>query len=42
MWLDSGLEVFWRKGEKSLLNDEEFLGRTGWGNWVDLSLLYDR
>ena len=39
MWLDLGLEVFWRKGEKSLLNVEEFLGGTGGGNWVDFSTL---
>ena len=31
MWLDLGLEVFWRKGEKSLLNVKEFLGGTGGG-----------
>ena len=37
MWLDLGLEVFWRKWEKSLLNVVEFLGGTGGGNWVDLS-----
>ena len=37
MWLDLGLGVFWRKGENSLLNVEEFLGGSGGGNWVDLS-----
>ena len=39
MWLNLGPEVFWRKGGKSLLNIEEFLGETGGGNWVDLSTL---
>ena len=39
MWLDLGLEVFLRKGEKSVLDVEEFLGGTGAGNWVDLSTL---
>ena len=39
MWLDLGLEVFWRRGEKCLLNFEEFLGVTVGGNWVDLSIL---
>ena len=38
MWLDSGLGVFWRKGENSPLNCEEFLGGSGGGNWVDLSI----
>ena len=37
MWLDLGLGLFWRKGEKSLLNFEEFHRGTGGGNWVDLS-----
>ena len=35
MWLDLGLEFFWRKGEKSLLNIEEFLGGIGEAYWVD-------
>ena len=39
MWLDLGVEVFWRKGGKSLLNVEEFLGGTGRENWVDFSTL---
>ena len=39
MRLDLGIVVFWRKGEKSLLNVEEFHGGTGGGNWFDLSTL---
>ena len=36
--MDLGLEVFWRKGEKSLINVEEFFGGTGGGNWVDFPI----
>ena len=38
-WLDLGIKVFWRKGENSLLNVEEFCGGSGEGNRVDLSAL---
>ena len=37
--MDLGLEVFWRKGENSLLNVEKFRGGSGGANYVDLSAL---
>ena len=38
IWLDLGLEVFWKKGENRLLNVKEFRGGSGGGTCVDYQL----